>query len=233
MPSIVNFVRDLAIHQFVDWSYQFTTSLDLTGYTGRALLRENFEATIGTEFLLDFIDRSPARIQLSLNSIQTTTIAPGTYVFDVIVTSPTGQTLKLIYGRAIVAGGSSGEGTAAISFQALINEAILDQDDRFALELALAIANHNSNPAAHPGLQSGSGTISNYERTFVQSSLTIANLLVVIHNLHTIPSGVSIFDADGNQIIPDKITILSVDSIAIDFSSFVPIVGTWQLSIGV
>ena len=102
MPSIVNLFGNLAIQQSVSWSYQFTTNLNLTGYTGQALLRENFRALTGIPLLVEFIDRSPAIIKLSLSAVQTASIVPRNYVFDVVATDPAGQQIRLIYGKTIV-----------------------------------------------------------------------------------------------------------------------------------
>ena len=72
-----------------------------------------------------------------------------------------------------------------------------------------------------------------YERTFNQFDLTILNKLPVIHNLGSYPSAVSITDNTGEPIFPDNWDNASVNSIAVDLNSFVPISGTWKISVGV
>lgn len=78
---------------------------------------------------------------------------------------------------------------------------------------------------------SGGGGITNYERTFTQADLSIAGILPVIHGLGSFPSGVKIWDDSGEEIGADRIEVLTVDIVAISLSSFMPLQGTYTISI--
>lgn len=69
---------------------------------------------------------------------------------------------------------------------------------------------------------------------FTNARLTVANLLIARHDLETItPSSVIIWTNDGQIILPDQVRCISLDTIVIDLTSFVPFIGTWTLIIGV
>ena len=70
------------------------------------------------------------------------------------------------------------------------------------------------------------------EFTFTQFSLTIANKLPVVHGFGTYPSALSIVDALGNPIVPADWLNESINSLSVDLTSFVPISGTWTISLG-
>jgi hypothetical protein len=75
-----------------------------------------------------------------------------------------------------------------------------------------------------------SGAIS-YERTFDQANLSVAGRLPIVHGLNTYPSGVTIWNQSGEQIMPDRIEVLSLTTISIDLQSFAPIPGLWRISV--
>lgn len=75
------------------------------------------------------------------------------------------------------------------------------------------------------------GTVTTYERTFTEADLTIAGLLPVTHNLNSYPSAIGVFDNNTEQIQPDKIDILSPNTLSIDVSSYRPLTGVWTVSI--
>lgn len=84
-------------------------------------------------------------------------------------------------------------------------------------------------PYVPPAPPTQAGT---FEMTFSQSSLSISNLLPVTHDLNTYPSAIGVWDGNGELITPDEIQHQSLNSLAIDLSSFAPIQGVWTLSIG-
>jgi hypothetical protein len=71
-----------------------------------------------------------------------------------------------------------------------------------------------------------------YEKVFTQFDLTVLNKLPVTHNLGNYPSSLSISDQNGKPVIPDDWINESVNTVAVDLTSFVPLVGTWTLSLG-
>lgn len=85
-----------------------------------------------------------------------------------------------------------------------------------------------------PNTNSGGNGVEPFEQTFNQSSLTIANLLIVNHSLGRIPSGISFYDKDLNEFEIDSL-ILSpgnpTNVIVVDLSSYVPIIGTCKVKV--
>lgn len=91
------------------------------------------------------------------------------------------------------------------------------------------VAPHNLDPNAHPNLATGSSA--SFERSFVNADLSIAGVLPVTHNLATHPSGVEIWTNSSQQIDPDSIEYLGTNAVAIGLESFMPIAGTWRVSV--
>ena len=76
-----NFYRDFYLDE-VDG-----TPLDLTGYTGKSEVRKHPESVgAATTFSLTFVDRTSGRFRLSLSKQQTSSIKPGRYSYDVMLT---------------------------------------------------------------------------------------------------------------------------------------------------
>lgn len=84
-------------------------------------------------------------------------------------------------------------------------------------------------PPGPPGTGSGGGAA--YEATFDDSYLSIAKVLIVNHNLNSTPSGVCLFNASGEGVVPDRIEVANPDTIAVHLQSFAPLQGTWTISI--
>lgn len=74
-------------------------------------------------------------------------------------------------------------------------------------------------------------TTVSYERTFEQAALSIAGVLIVTHNLNSYPSGLMIWNGAGEQVIPDRVEVASLSTVAIDLGSFAPLSGLWRVSI--
>lgn len=70
-----------------------------------------------------------------------------------------------------------------------------------------------------------------YTRTFVQSNLDVANILVVFHQLNSTLVQVSIKNNNNIAIIPDKITYGGADTIYIELASFAPLQGMYTVLI--
>lgn len=84
--------------------------------------------------------------------------------------------------------------------------------------------------AGPPGPPGGGGA--SYRQSFTNASLTVANLLVVTHNLNSYPTAIAIYDSAGELVFPDRIEYLTANTLAIALTSFAPLTGTWQLAIG-
>ncbi|MBL1177649.1 hypothetical protein [Pantanalinema sp. GBBB05] len=75
------------------------------------------------------------------------------------------------------------------------------------------------------------GGNASYDRAFTNSDLSIAGLLPVVHDLNTNPSGVTVFNSSGEMVLPDRVEVLTANTLSIDLSSFIPLQGAWSLSI--
>lgn len=84
-------------------------------------------------------------------------------------------------------------------------------------------------PAGPPGSGDGSGAGS-VEREFTQADLSIAGVLPFIHGLGSDPSGVTVYDSQGETVTPDGWQRVSTQAIAVNLVSFVPISGIWKIS---
>ena len=84
-------------------------------------------------------------------------------------------------------------------------------------------------PPGPPG--SGSGGGASFEMTFDDSFLSVAKVLIVNHGLGNSPSGVIIYNASGELIVPDRIEVANSNAIAVHLQSFAPLQGTWTVSI--
>ena len=88
-------------------------------------------------------------------------------------------------------------------------------------ELALLKKSVSKLANSQPGLR--------YTTTFTQSSLNINNILPVVHSLGVRPSGLSIWDSSAEEVEPDNVIYINENAIAIDFSSYVPLIGTYTV----
>lgn len=80
---------------------------------------------------------------------------------------------------------------------------------------------------------SGGGGTASYQRSFTAADLSIANLLPVLHGLSVYPSSIIVWDDNNNPIeLFDDVQLVSENSIAVDFTSFLPITGSWQIIVG-
>lgn len=79
------------------------TSLDLTGYTGASQLRKTYSSTGYVGFSVSFVTpRSLGMIGIALTSGQTSSLKPGRYVYDVLITNSTGIKSRVVEGMALV-----------------------------------------------------------------------------------------------------------------------------------
>lgn len=69
-----------------------------------------------------------------------------------------------------------------------------------------------------------------YSTAFTNSSLS-SGVLTVTHNLEYEYVVVSVYDNTDKQIIPSEVTTVNANSLQVDLSGFVPITGTWHVTI--
>jgi hypothetical protein len=105
---------DLVLPQGTDFEQNFTlfnddgNRLPLVGYAITSKLRKHYGATGVTTFTSSILDESLGVIRISLNKEQTSSLKPGRHYFDILVTSSSNITTKVVEGMIIV------EGTASV-----------------------------------------------------------------------------------------------------------------------
>lgn len=107
------YVNNLVINSGSDFSQSFTlegsdtnSAFDLTGYTVESQMRKwagsSSSVTFSAVIVFPPID---GIIQLSLSANQTTSIKPGRYIYDVVITSLTGIKNRVLEGMVLVTEG--------------------------------------------------------------------------------------------------------------------------------
>jgi hypothetical protein len=200
VASITNLVNELAIYRFAPWTMSVSSGLDLTGCTASATLRDNYESFAGTAIEVAFVNRTSGEIRLSLSALDTSTLSPKTYVWDLLITTALGDVIRLRYGRAIVRAGISG-------------------NNSIAQAIAIGIAQHNADLMAHPDLRPGGGarqTFSNANATIAPGSKTVAQtgvltaartLSLPLASAVTAGAQITIADESGSVTSVNKIVI--------------------------
>lgn len=106
------YVNNLVINAGSDFSQSFTlegsetnAAFDLTGYTAAAQMRKWYGSSSSTSFTVQISSPSDGIILISLTSEQTTSLKPGRYVYDVVVTDDYGIKNRVIEGMVLVTEG--------------------------------------------------------------------------------------------------------------------------------
>ena len=102
-------VSNLLIYQGADFITDFTiendngTMFDLTGYTVACLIKKHYTSSTSTTVTSAVLNPATAgQIQLSLGNTQTAALKAGRYVYDVVITSTTGQKTRVLEGTVSV-----------------------------------------------------------------------------------------------------------------------------------
>jgi hypothetical protein len=107
------YVNNLIVNSGADFSQSFTlegidtnSAFDLTGYEVEAQMRKWAGSSTATPFTANIeVPSNAGRILLSLTSTQTTSLKPGRYVYDVVITSEFGVKNRVIEGMVLVTEG--------------------------------------------------------------------------------------------------------------------------------
>lgn len=100
---------------FIDQGTDFSITVDVTdtsggalnmsGYSAAAQIRKTYgSSTVSSSFTTSIAEIS-GQVTLSLTDTQTTALESGRYVYDLNVTSSSGQTTRVVEGQAIVTPG--------------------------------------------------------------------------------------------------------------------------------
>lgn len=103
------YVNNLVISSGSDFSQSFTlenpntnSAFDLSVYSVSSQLRKWSGSSNAVSFSCNVVDAIGGKLEISLTNQQTTSLKPGRYVYDVIITASTGQKNKVIEGMVLV-----------------------------------------------------------------------------------------------------------------------------------
>ncbi len=108
------YVVNLVIDQGADFTQTFNleddataSALDLTGFTGAAQLRKHPSSQKKFDFTVAFPDRGNGVVRLDMSDTLTSTIKPGRYVYDILITASGGTRTRIVEGSALVREGAT------------------------------------------------------------------------------------------------------------------------------
>lgn len=104
---------NIVVEQNADFSRSFQIKTgddiqDLTSYQFAATIKERHQSDTGTDFTVTVADAANGAITMSLTDVQTGTIKPGDYVYDLVMTDSAGLRTRLLQGQAQVTAGVTG-----------------------------------------------------------------------------------------------------------------------------
>lgn len=76
--------------------------LDLTGYTTKSQMRKSYSSSTAYNFTASVFQAQQGKVRLELTAEQTGAIPPGRYLYDVEITSPSGNKTRVVEGIATV-----------------------------------------------------------------------------------------------------------------------------------
>tara|TARA_B100000945_G_scaffold312520_1_gene307173 strand:- start:168 stop:503 length:336 start_codon:yes stop_codon:yes gene_type:complete len=83
------------------------TALNMTGYTGEANFKTSHASANAVAVPLVFVNRTSGEIGISMNSTETGALDRRRYVYDILLTAPTGYKTRVIEGLVEVTPGVS------------------------------------------------------------------------------------------------------------------------------
>lgn len=83
------------------------TPLNMSGYTGSAVMKKSYSASTSVPFTLDFVNRTTGEIALTLTDTETLALDRRRYVYDIILIDPNAYKTRVIMGNAEVSPGVS------------------------------------------------------------------------------------------------------------------------------
>lgn len=103
---------NITINKHSDFSRSFAIkedglTLDLTGFTFAAQMRENYTESTAVDFTLTVVDPVSGLINMVLTDDTTATLDPGTWVWDLVMIGPAGDRTRLMEGKAFVKQGAT------------------------------------------------------------------------------------------------------------------------------
>ncbi len=104
---------NLVLEQGTDFQSTFTivndngSPLSLINYTGISLMKKSSYSSSSYPFTLSFPNRLKGQVKISMTKEQTSPIEGGRYVYDIVLTSGTNFTKRVVEGSVLVMPGVS------------------------------------------------------------------------------------------------------------------------------
>lgn len=78
------------------------TPLDLTGFTAASQMRKSYQSSTAYNFTTSISNPIQGRVRIELSSEQSRVIPSGKYLYDVEVTSPSGEKTRVVEGIVLI-----------------------------------------------------------------------------------------------------------------------------------
>lgn len=143
----LNLTHERGVEQYADYRYRLPpVEYDLTGCEGRAQIR-SFAGVVVGEFQVVFVRREyPGQVELQLSA---STIAPGIYLWDLLIHSPANESVRLYEGWVDIDAGATNwnvyppQQTTGDRLTEVVNQqnAVIAQQNSVIANLQQAISN--------------------------------------------------------------------------------------------
>lgn len=101
-------VSNLYIDQGTDFSAIVTlknqngTTINLTGFTVASQFRKSYQSSSSTNFTISVYNATEGKIRMQLPAATSSALTPGRYLYDVEITSPTGEKKRALEGIVVL-----------------------------------------------------------------------------------------------------------------------------------
>ena len=104
MASVSNLYVDQGsfYRTYVTVSSADGSALDLTNYTVASQMRKSYQSSTAYDFTTSISNPTAGRVQIQLTSEASRLIPPGKYLYDLEVTSPSGEKTRVVEGLVLV-----------------------------------------------------------------------------------------------------------------------------------
>ena len=103
------YVSNLTVNTGTTFSQIFTlesadtnSATDLTGFTATAQMRKHPGSSTATNFTTQIINATGGRIRVGLTTSQTSSLKPGRFMYDVLITDTSGEVTRVLEGSVLV-----------------------------------------------------------------------------------------------------------------------------------
>jgi hypothetical protein len=103
------YVSNLVVNSGTDFNQIFTlqssssnSALNLNGYSVKAQMRKHAGSTGVTTFTSSIYDANYGKIQIGLSTTSTSSLKPGRYVYDVVITDNANKMSRVVEGMVLV-----------------------------------------------------------------------------------------------------------------------------------